>query len=175
MALGAPVLFCQQRPGKGGRMFMLYKFRSMRDAQDGAGNLLDDAQRLPAFGRWLRSTSLDELPELWNILKGDMSLIGPRPLLPEYLPFYSATEQRRHDVTPGLTGWAQIKGRNALSWDERLALDVWYVDHWSLWLDLKIILATFGVVFSRHGVQAKGHATMPRFDDYARTYRKQMP
>ncbi|HUY69082.1 MAG TPA: sugar transferase [Alphaproteobacteria bacterium] len=166
LALGRPVLFRQQRVGKGDRLFMLYKFRSMSNAQDGQGALLGDGERLTAFGKLLRATSLDELPELWNILKGDMSLVGPRPLLPEYLPYYSETQRLRHRMRPGLTGFAQVKGRNAIGWEERLALDAWYVQHWSLSLDFRIAAATLKTVLSRHGVQPEGLATMPRFDDY---------
>jgi lipopolysaccharide/colanic/teichoic acid biosynthesis glycosyltransferase len=172
IALGSPVLFPQQRVGKDDRLFTLYKFRSMPDRRDSSGAPLADEHRLTSFGRMLRATSLDELPELWNILKGDMSLVGPRPLLPDYLPYYSAPERQRHRMRPGLTGLAQVKGRNATGWDERLAYDVWYVNHWSLWLDLKIALATFEVVLSRRGIQAEGSATMPRFDDYARARRQ---
>ncbi len=172
LKLGSPVFFRQQRPGKNGNIFTLYKFRSMLDARDEYGTLLSDEKRLTSFGKALRATSFDELPELWNILKGDMSLIGPRPLLPEYLPYYSETEQRRHLMRPGLTGLAQVKGRNALSWEERLAFDVWYVDHWNLWLDLKIAWSTFAVVLGQKGVHAEGSVTMPRFDDYVRAGRK---
>jgi lipopolysaccharide/colanic/teichoic acid biosynthesis glycosyltransferase len=171
LKLGSPVLFCQERVGLNERIFKLYKFRSMRDAQDADGKSLSDEERLTPFGRMLRSTSLDELPELWNILKGDMSLVGPRPLLPEYLPYYSETEKRRHSMRPGLTGLAQVRGRNAVRWPERLALDVEYVEKWSLWLDLRIAWDTLGVVFSRKGVSAEGSPTMTRFDDYVRAKR----
>ncbi len=161
--LGTPALFRQVRPGLGGKPFTLVKFRSMTDARDASGLLLDDAERLTRFGRLLRASSLDELPELWNVLRGEMSLVGPRPLLMSYLPLYSSEQARRHDVLPGITGWSQIKGRNALSWEQKFALDVWYVDHWSLWLDLKILLLTVAKVLRQHGVSADGHATMPPF------------
>lgn len=161
--LGRPVIFRQPRPGRGGRVFEVWKFRTMTGARDGAGQLLPDAARLPPFGRWLRATSLDELPELWNVLRGEMSLVGPRPLLVEYLPLYSAEQSRRHELRPGLTGWAQINGRNALTWDEKFRLDVWYVDHRTFWLDLKIIALTVARVFRREGISATGEATMPRF------------
>ena len=162
--LGEPVLFNQQRPGQGGRIFTMWKFRSMIDDKDAAGRLRNDADRLTPFGRWLRASSLDELPELWNILRGDMSLVGPRPLLIEYLPLYSKDQARRHDVRPGLTGWAQVNGRNALSWDEKFQLDVWYVDHRTFWLDLKVIFLTGMQVFRRRGIAAPGEATMTRFE-----------
>jgi sugar transferase EpsL len=139
------------------------KFRTMTDARDVQRRLLPDRDRLPIFGRFLRSTSLDELPELWNVLKGDMSLVGPRPLLQEYLERYSPEQARRHEVRPGITGWAQVNGRNALSWEERFALDVWYIDHWSLWLDTKIFLLTVVKIFRRDGISASAHATMPVF------------
>lgn len=161
--LGSPVLFRQARAGKDGEIFTLLKFRTMRDARDPAGRPRPDAERLTALGRWLRASSLDELPQLVNVLRGDMSLVGPRPLLPQYLPRYSPEQARRHQVPPGLTGWAQIKGRNALAWEDKLALDVWYVDHWSLGLDLRILLATVGKVLARSGVSAAGEATMPEF------------
>lgn len=157
--LGSPVLFCQQRIGKHERPFTLVKFRSMRDGED------EDAARLNNFGVWLRSNSFDELPELWNVLKGDMSLVGPRPLLPEYLPFYTEHEKIRHHVRPGLTGLAQVSGRNALSWDQRLALDVQYVQNFSLKLDLQIIWRTVLAVLQRRGISAEGHATMQRLDE----------
>jgi lipopolysaccharide/colanic/teichoic acid biosynthesis glycosyltransferase len=163
VSMGSPVLFCQQRPGLGGRPFTLVKFRTMRDATDPAGRPLPDAQRLTRVGRLLRRTSLDELPQLWNVLKGDMSLVGPRPLLMEYLPRYNARQRRRHDVRPGITGWAQVNGRNALSWEEKFEHDVWYVEHRSLGLDVKIVLMTLGQVFAGRGVSAGGHATMPEF------------
>ncbi len=161
--LGPPVLFRQLRPGFRGHPFELCKFRSMSDARDEKGDLLPDAERLGSFGRLLRRSSLDELPQLWNVLKGDMSLVGPRPLLMEYLPFYSKEQVRRHEVRPGITGWAQVNGRNAISWEERLALDVWYVDHRSLWLDLKILAMTMSRVFRRSGISQPGHETMPKF------------
>lgn len=161
--LGSPVLFRQARAGKDGEIFTLLKFRTMRDARDPAGRPRPDAERLTALGRWLRASSLDELPQLVNVLRGDMSLVGPRPLLPQYLPRYSPEQARRHEVPPGLTGWAQIKGRNALAWEDKFALDVWYVDHWSLGLDLRILLATVGKVLARTGVSAAGEATMPEF------------
>jgi lipopolysaccharide/colanic/teichoic acid biosynthesis glycosyltransferase len=161
--LGSPVLFRQKRPGRGGAIFELVKFRTMTDARDSAGNLLPDAQRLPAFGHWLRGTSLDELPELWNVVRGEMSLVGPRPLLVQYLSRYTDVQRRRHDVPPGLTGWAQINGRNALSWEEKFALDVWYVKNRSWWLDLKILFLTVWQVAARRGISAPGDATMPEF------------
>ena len=162
--LGGPVLFAQDRPGLDGRIFRLVKFRTMTEARDWAGKLLPDEERLTRFGRFLRSTSLDELPELWNVLKGEMSLEGPRPLLVEYLPLYSDEQKRRHDVRPGLTGWAQVNGRNALSWDEKFALDVWYVDHRTLLLDMKILALTAWTVIRREGISAGGEATMPPFE-----------
>lgn len=161
--LGAPVLFTQVRPGLYGQPFKMVKFRTMTDARDAAGNLLPDAERLTRFGRFLRSTSLDELPELFNVLKGEMSLVGPRPLLMEYLPLYSDTQRRRHEVRPGITGWAQVNGRNAVGWDERFRLDVWYVDHRSLWLDLRILWMTVRKVLVREGISAHGEATMAKF------------
>jgi lipopolysaccharide/colanic/teichoic acid biosynthesis glycosyltransferase len=161
--LGSPVLFSQERPGRRGRIFTLWKFRTMTEACGPDGKPRTDQERLTRFGRWLRATSLDELPELWNILRGDMSLVGPRPLLVEYLACYSPGEARRHEVRPGLTGWAQINGRNALTWQEKFRLDVWYVDHRTFWLDLKIILLTARRVFRREGISAAGEATMPRF------------
>jgi sugar transferase EpsL len=163
--MGRPVLFRQARPGLHGKPFVMYKFRTMRDLRDADGNLLPDEARLTPFGRWLRTTSLDELPELVNVLRGEMSLVGPRPLLMEYLERYTPEQARRHEVKPGITGWAQIHGRNNLSWEERLRLDVWYVDHWSLWLDLKILWRTLWMVLRREGISAQGHATMPRFGE----------
>lgn len=154
--MGRPILFRQTRPGFQGRPFVLYKFRSMRDNRDSSGALLPNERRLTALGRFLRATSLDELPELWNVLKGDMSLVGPRPLRMEYLPLYSSDQRRRHDVKPGITGWAQIHGRNRLSWEERFRLDVWYVDNWTLWLDVKILVATLARVLSRRDVEVSG-------------------
>ena len=161
--LGSPVLFRQPRPGLGGRVFTLVKFRTMKDQRDARGALLPDAIRLTPFGLWLRRTSLDELPELWNILRGDMSFVGPRPLLVDYLPLYSERQRRRHEVRPGLTGWAQVNGRNALSWEERFALDVWYVEHRSVLLDARILLLTALQVLRPKGISAEGHATMPPF------------
>ncbi len=161
--LGSPVLFRQVRPGQHGRPFMMVKFRTMTDERGADGELLPDAQRLTSFGRFLRATSLDELPELWNVLRGEMSLVGPRPLLMEYLPLYSPEQARRHEVRPGITGWAQVNGRNAMSWEERFKLDVWYVDHRSLWLDLRILWLTVRKVLMREGISAQGEATMPRF------------
>jgi sugar transferase EpsL len=161
--MGRPVLFRHVRPGLHGKPFVMYKFRTMRDLRDAEGKLLPDEARLTPFGRWLRSTSLDELPELLNVLRGEMSLVGPRPLLMEYLDRYTPEQARRHEVKPGITGWAQIHGRNNLSWDERFKLDVWYVDNWSLWLDLKILWRTLWMVLRREGISAQGHATMPEF------------
>jgi sugar transferase EpsL len=163
VSMGPPILFRQTRPGRHGRRFVLVKFRTMRPQYDQRSESASDAERLTRTGAWLRSTSLDELPSLWNVLKGDMSLVGPRPLFVEYLGRYDATQARRHDVKPGITGWAQINGRNVLSWEERLAMDVWYVDHRSFGLDLKILLRTIGTVLSRNGISAPGHATMPEF------------
>ncbi|MDO7853228.1 sugar transferase [Hymenobacter convexus] len=156
-------LFRQQRPGWHGRLFTLYKLQTMTDAQDAAGQLLPDAARLPPLGRWLRATSLDELPQLWNILRGDLSLVGPRPLLPVYLPLYSPTQARRHEVRPGLTGWAQVNGRNAIGWEEKFAFDVWYVDHLSWRLDMTILWRTAGRVLRGSGVAAPGQATTTAF------------
>jgi lipopolysaccharide/colanic/teichoic acid biosynthesis glycosyltransferase len=161
--LGAPVLFRQLRPGRNGIPFEIIKFRTMRDAVDERGEPLPDGERLTPFGRLLRATSLDELPELWNVLRGDMSLVGPRPLLMEYLPLYSAEQFRRHAVRPGITGWAQVNGRNALSWEAKFRLDIWYVEHQSFWLDLKILAMTLGKVLAREGISARGEATMPKF------------
>ena len=161
--LGSPAFFRQTRPGLHGRPFQMVKFRTMTDARGPDGALLPDAERLTPFGRWLRASSLDELPELWNVLKGDMSLVGPRPLLMEYLPLYSPEQARRHEVRPGITGWAQVNGRNALGWDEKFALDVWYVDHRSLWLDIQVLGLTVKKVLVREGISAAGEATMPRF------------
>jgi lipopolysaccharide/colanic/teichoic acid biosynthesis glycosyltransferase len=163
LKLGSPVLFRQLRPGIEGRIFTMYKFRTMTDGRDACGRLLPDAARLTTFGRWLRASSLDELPELINVIKGDMSLVGPRPLLPEYLPLYSPEQARRHDVRPGITGWAQVNGRNALSWEEKFDHDVWYVNNHSLALDLKILVMTIGRVLGREGVVEEGSATAERF------------
>jgi len=161
--IGSPVFFAQQRPGLHGRPFMMYKFRTMTDARNAAGELLSDAERLTRFGSFLRSSSLDELPELFNVMKGDMSLVGPRPLLMEYLPLYSADQAHRHDERPGVTGWAQVNGRNAISWEEKFRLDVWYVDNRSFWLDLKILCLTVSRVFQRQGISQQGQATMEKF------------
>lgn len=162
--LGSPILFCQDRPGKDGKLFRLMKFRTMTDARGLDGVLLPDADRLTPFGKWLRASSLDELPELLNILKGEMSLVGPRPLLPQYLPLYTAEQARRHEVRPGITGWAQVHGRNTVDWPERFAMDVWYVDHRSLWLDVRILWKTVWKVLRRDGISAEGEATMPYFE-----------
>lgn len=161
--LGSPVFFSQKRPGKDGKVFKMYKFRSMTDERDKYGNLLSDNERLPEFGQKLRSTSLDELPELWNILKGDMSLIGPRPLLSSYLPLYNEFQKRRHEVKPGLTGWAQVNGRNNLNWPERFKLDVEYVDNISLWMDFKIIIQTIVKVIKKDGISSEDSLTMEPF------------
>jgi len=161
--LGAPVLFRQVRPGLDGKPFEMIKFRTMLDAVDAQGNVLPDELRLTSFGSFLRSTSLDELPGLWNVLKGDMSVVGPRPLLMEYLSLYSLEQSRRHEVRPGITGWAQINGRNAISWEDKFMLDVWYVDNQSLWLDIRIIFLTIKKVVVRDGISAEGEATMTRF------------
>ena len=161
--IGVPVLFRQIRPGLAGRPFELLKFRTMTDERGPDGQLLPDKDRLTPFGRWLRASSLDELPELWNVLKGEMSLVGPRPLLVEYLPLYTPEQARRHEVRPGITGWAQVNGRNAISWDEKFKLDVWYVDNQSLWLDLKILWLTIKKVLVRDGISAQGDVTMPKF------------
>lgn len=162
-SLGTPVLFVQERPGLHGRPFRLFKFRTMIHQRNRKGRLLTDAERLTPLGRFLRSTSLDELPELGNVLIGDMSLVGPRPLLTEYLARYSTEQARRHEVRPGITGWAQIQGRNAISWEEKFAFDVWYADNHSLWLDIRILCRTVGQVLNRRGVSAPGDATMPKF------------
>ncbi len=161
--IGAPILFSQMRPGYRAVPFTMYKFRTMTNRVGATGELLPDGERLTRLGRILRALSLDELPELWNILRGDMSFVGPRPLLMEYLPRYSAEQARRHDVMPGLTGWAQVNGRNAISWEEKFKYDVWYVDNWSFWLDIKIILLTFVKVFKREGISQQGHATADVF------------
>ena len=161
--LGTPVIFQQVRPGYRGQPFTLYKFRTMSDRRDQQGNLLPDAERLTRFGRLLRSLSLDEIPELLNILRGDMSLVGPRPLLMQYLPLYSPEQMRRHEAYPGVTGWAQIHGRNAISWPERFALDTWYVDHWTFWLDMRILAETGWKVLRREGISQPGHATTEYF------------
>ena len=161
--LGAPVFFTQERPGKDGKPFKMIKFRSMRDAVDKDGNPLPDSERLTPFGKKLRAASLDELPELWNVLKGDTSLVGPRPLLMSYLPLYNDFQFRRHEMRPGVTGWAQVNGRNAISWDEKFAYDIWYIDHFSLWFDMKILFLTIKKVFIKEGISAEGEATMPYF------------
>lgn len=161
--LGEPVFFTQERPGKDGKPFKMIKFRSMRDAVDKDSNPLPDSERLTPFGKKLRATSLDELPELWNVLKGEMSLVGPRPLLMSYLPLYNEFQNRRHEMRPGVTGWAQVNGRNALSWDEKFAHDIWYIDHYSFWLDMKILFLTVKKVFIKEGISAEGEATMPYF------------
>ncbi len=161
--LGSPVFFRQTRPGLYGKPFEMVKFRTMTDSRDSDGKLLPDASRLTQFGKFLRSSSLDELPELWNVLKGNMSLVGPRPLLMEYLPLYSPEQARRHEARPGITGWAQVNGRNALSWEEKFKLDVWYIENQSLWLDIKILALTVQKVLARDGVNAVGEATMSKF------------
>lgn len=163
LQLGSPVFFSQKRPGLKGKQFTMVKFRTMLDAIDKEGKPLPDEERLTKFGKFLRSTSLDELPEFWNVIKGDMSLVGPRPLLMEYLPLYSKEQSRRHDVKPGITGWAQINGRNALSWEQKFELDVWYVDNRNMWLDIKILLLTIKKVFKSDGINADGHVTMNKF------------
>ena len=161
--LGSPIFFKQTRPGLNGKPFKMIKFRTMLDAADKDGNPLPDAERLTQFGSFLRASSLDELPGLWNVLKGDMSLVGPRPLLMEYLPLYSKEQARRHDVRPGITGWAQVNGRNAISWEDKFKLDVWYVDNQSFWLDIKVLFLTIKKVFIREGISAEGDVTMPKF------------
>ena len=161
--IGRPVLFRQKRPGLAGGPFIVYKFRTMNDRKDDKGNLLPDVDRLTAPGKFLRASSLDELPELFNVLKGEMSLVGPRPLLMQYLERYSPEQNRRHAVLPGITGWAQINGRNALTWNDKFLLDVWYVDHWSIWLDIKILFLTFWKVITREGISQPGHATAEEF------------
>lgn len=161
--MGSPVFFHQTRPGRYGQPFQMIKFRTMCNSTDMNGNLLPDAERLTGLGHFLRSSSLDELPELWNVLKGDMSLVGPRPLLMEYLPLYSPEQFRRHEVRPGISGWAQVNGRNAITWDEKFALDVWYVENRTIWLDLRVIWLTIHKVIKRDGISAGGEATMPKF------------
>lgn len=160
---GTPIIFRQKRPGYKGKPFWVYKFRTMTNATDTQDHLLPDGQRIPRLGQFLRSSSLDELPELFNVLRGEMSLVGPRPLLMQYLERYSPEQARRHEMLPGITGWAQINGRNAISWEEKFNLDVWYVDHWSLWLDLKILMLTMGKVFHREGINQPGQATAEEF------------
>jgi sugar transferase EpsL len=163
LAMGRPILFSQRRPGRYAVPFTLYKLRTMGDKRDAQGQLLPDCERLTRFGRMLRLFSVDELPQLWNVLRGDLSLVGPRPLLMEYLDRYSDEQARRHDVLPGITGWAQINGRNAITWKQKFELDVWYVDHWSIWLDLKILALTINQVLRRQGISQNGHATAPEF------------
>jgi sugar transferase EpsL len=163
LRMGSPVLFRQTRPGLGGRPFVLFKFRTMTEERDERSDLLPEEERLTRLGRFLRAASLDEAPQLLNVLRGDMSLVGPRPLLMEYLDLYTPQQARRHEVRPGITGWAQVHGRNALDWEERFRLDVWYVDHRSFWLDLKVLLLTAVKILRREGISAEGHATMPRF------------
>jgi len=163
LLIGSPIFFIQIRPGLNGKPFKLYKFRTMNDIRDPRGNLLPDSQRLTAFGRFLRIASMDELPELWNVIKGDMSLVGPRPLLMQYLDRYTPEQMRRHEVKPGITGWAQVNGRNAISWKKKFELDVWYVDHWSLWLDIKIIGMTIWKILRREGISQQGEATAREF------------
>lgn len=169
--MGSPAIFTQTRPGLHGRPFRMFKFRTMTNQTDSQGNLLPNEQRMTRFGNFLRSTSLDELPELWNVLRGDMSLVGPRPLLMEYLEYFSTEQNRRHEVRPGITGWAQVNGRNAISWDQKLELDVWYVDNHSLWLDLHILLKTILKVLLRDGIRHEGSVSMPRFDEYIKSQR----
>jgi lipopolysaccharide/colanic/teichoic acid biosynthesis glycosyltransferase len=163
LKLGSPVFFSQERGGYRGSRFRIWKFRSMTNARDASGWLLPDEDRLLPFGRLLRATSLDELPCLWNVVRGEMTIVGPRPLIADYLPLYTPEQYRRHSVKPGITGWAQVRGRNSISWEQKFALDIWYVDHRSIWLDLWIILLTFWSVVAMRGVSARGHATMPRF------------
>lgn len=163
LKIGHPILYRQQRPGYGGKPFFIYKFRSMTDARDSNGDLLPDSERLTRLGRFLRSSSLDELPEIINILRGEMSWVGPRPLLMQYLKRYTPEQMRRHDVLPGVTGWAQVNGRNVLSWREKFRLDVWYVDHWNFWLDIRILLMSVGKVLRREGISQEGHATAEEF------------
>ncbi len=161
--MGSPLIFSQPRPGKDGKIFLFYKFRTMTDERDAEGNLLDDEQRLTAFGEFLRESSLDEIPQLWNILRGDMSMVGPRPLLVRYLERYSPQQARRHEVKPGITGLAQVKGRNAITWEEKFQLDVWYIDNWSLWLDLKILVMTFVKVLRKEGIDEEGQVSSSEF------------
>lgn len=163
LSMGRPIFFRQQRPGRYGRPFTLYKFRTMADKRDAQGQLLPDGERLTQLGRLLRLSSLDELPQLWNVLRGDLSLVGPRPLLMQYLDRYSLEQARRHDVLPGITGWAQINGRNALTWKQKFELDLWYVDHWSFWLDIKILRLTAITIIRREGISQEGQATMSEF------------
>jgi len=174
-SVGRPILFRQKRPGKNGVPFTLLKFRTMREERDAAGRLLPDGERLTFSGRVLRATSLDELPQLWNVMRGDLSLVGPRPLLMQYLDRYTPQQMRRHEVLPGITGWAQVNGRNALSWPEKFQLDVWYVDHWSLWLDLRILCKTTWQVLTRKGISQEGHVTMPEFEAGDKSYLQRIP
>jgi len=174
-SVGRPILYRQQRPGKNGIPFTLLKFRTMREERDAAGRLLPDGERLTFSGRVLRATSLDELPQLWNVMRGDLSLVGPRPLLTQYLDRYTPQQMRRHEVLPGITGWAQVNGRNALSWPEKFQLDVWYVDHWSLWLDVRIVCKTIWHVLTRKGISQEGHATMPEFEAGDKSYLQRIP
>jgi len=171
LCVGSPILFRQPRIGLDGMHFELYKFRTMTEAKDASGRLLPDGERLTKIGAFLRACSLDELPQLWNVLLGEMSLVGPRPLLTQYVERYTAAQFRRHQVLPGITGWAQVNGRNALSWDEKFFLDTWYVDHWSLWLDFKILMMTVYSVLNRDGISSKGHTTMPEFMGMATSVR----
>jgi len=161
--MGRPILFRQVRPGKNAKPFTLLKFRTMQDQFDASGKLLPDAQRLTNLGKWMRASSLDELPQLWNVLRGDLSLVGPRPLLLQYLQRYSPEQARRHEVKPGITGWAQVNGRNAIRWEEKFRLDVWYVDHWSLWVDIRILWMTLWQALRREGISSADHVTMPEF------------
>jgi len=170
--LGSPILFKQMRPGLHAKPFALYKFRTMTDKRGGDGQLLPDAERLTRFGRFLRASSLDELPELFNVLKGDMSLVGPRPLLMQYLPRYTPVQARRHEAKPGITGWAQVNGRNAITWEEKFKLDVWYVDNWSLWLDIKIIAMTVWKILKREGISQPGQATMAEFKGCSKEHKQ---
>lgn len=172
---GRPIIYRQERPGLMGKPFFIFKFRSMTDARDPTGILLPDSERLTGFGHFLRSFSLDELPELLNVIRGDMSLVGPRPLLMKYLNLYSEEQKRRHDVVPGMTGWAQVNGRNALTWQDKFRLDVWYVDHWTFWLDIKILFMTVGKVFAREGINQAGHATAEEFLGNSDTGRENRP
>ena len=172
LKIGSPVVFRQVRPGLHGKPFTIYKFRTMTDARDGDGNLLPDGERLTRLGSFLRKTSLDELPELWNVLKGDMSIVGPRPLLMQYLDRYTPEQARRHEVKPGLTGWAQVNGRNAISWEDKFKLDVWYVDNWTLRLDVKVIFLTIWKILKREGINQPGQATAGEFMPHAKSQRR---
>ena len=172
--IGSPILFRQTRPGLRGQPFTIYKFRTMTDERDKAGKLLPDGERLTRLGKFLRKASMDELPELFNVIKGDMSIVGPRPLLMQYLDRYTLEQARRHEVKPGITGWAQVNGRNAISWEDKFKLDVWYVDNWSLWLDVKIIVMTLWKVLKREGISQKGEATMEEFMPHAKSQRRKI-